>query len=40
MYSWEKGYTTERDIYLVQDGETVVNMGKHSVLIMKPIQEM
>lgn len=40
MYSWEKGYTTERDIYLVQDGETVVNMGKHSVLIMKPIKEM
>ena len=27
MYSWEKSYTTERDIYLVEDGETVVNMG-------------
>ena len=23
MYSWEKSYTTERDIYLVEDGETV-----------------
>lgn len=35
-----KSYTTERDIYLVEDGETVVNMGKHSVLIMKPVREM
>lgn len=40
MYSWEKSYTTERDIYLVEDGETVVNMGKHSILIMKPVREM
>ena len=40
MYSWEKSYTTERDIYLVEYGETVVNMGKHSVLIMKPVREM
>ena len=40
MYSWEKSYTTERDIYLVEDGATVVNMGKHSVLIMKPVREM
>ena len=40
MYSWEKSYTTERDIYLVEDGETVVNMGKHSVLITKPVREM
>lgn len=40
MYSWEKSYTTERGIYLVEDGETVVNMGKHSVLIMKPVREM
>ncbi len=40
MYSWEKSYTTERDIYLVEDGETVVNMGKHSVLIMQPVREM
>ncbi len=40
MYSWEKSYTTERDIYLVEDGEIVVNMGKHSVLIMKPVREM
>lgn len=40
MYSWKKSYTTERDIYLVEDGETVVNMGKHSVLIMKPVREM
>lgn len=40
MFSWEKSYTTERDIYLVEDGETVVNMGKHSVLIMKPVREM
>lgn len=40
MYSWEKSYTTERDIYQVEDGETVVNMGKHSVLIMKPVREM
>ena len=35
MYSYEEGYTTEYDEIHVIDGEIVVNMGSHSVLIAK-----
>lgn len=35
VYSYEEGYTTEWDEYIVHEGETVVNMGRHSVLILK-----
>ncbi len=36
IYSWEQGYTTEKDIYLVMDGEMVLNMGRHSAVVLKP----
>ncbi|MBU3840268.1 MAG: glycoside hydrolase family 13 protein [Candidatus Ruminococcus intestinipullorum] len=36
LYSWEKGYTTKKDIYHVENGEVVMNMSRHSVVIMKP----
>lgn len=35
IYSYEEGYTTEYDELHVIDGEVVVNMGSHSVLIAK-----
>ena len=39
MYTYEEGFTTEYDEYIVQDGEVVVNMGRHSVLILKTLKE-
>ena len=38
MYSYEDGYTTEYDEYIVENGEVVLNMGKHSVIVMRTIQ--
>jgi alpha-glucosidase len=35
LYSYDKGYTTGWDQYLVQDGEIVVNMGAYSALVMR-----
>lgn len=37
MYSYEDGYTTAYEEYLVQDGEVVVNMGAYSALIIETI---
>ena len=37
MYSYEDGYTTVYEEYLVQDGEVVVNMGAYSALIIETI---
>ena len=37
MYSYEDGYTTAYEEYLVQDGEVVVNMGAYSALVIKTI---
>ena len=37
MYSYEDGYTTEYDEYIVENGEVVLNMGKHSVIVMRTI---
>ncbi|MGC4018713.1 MAG: alpha amylase C-terminal domain-containing protein [Muricomes sp.] len=39
LYSYEEGYTTERDEYIVVNGEVVLNMGRHSVVIMRPKKE-
>lgn len=38
LYSYEDGYTTEYEEYLIVDGEMVVNMGSHSVLIAKTLE--
>ena len=35
MYSYQDGYTREYEEYIVKDGETVINMGAKSALIMK-----
>lgn len=37
MYSYDKGYTTVYDEYLVRGGEVVVNMGPQSALVMEAI---
>ena len=39
IYSGEKGYTTEYEEYLICDGELVVNMGAHSMLIAVTLKE-
>lgn len=35
MYTYEEGYTTEPDEFIVDDGEVVLNMGRHSAVVMK-----
>ena len=35
IYSYEDGFTTKKDEYIIHKGEIVVNMGRHSVLIAK-----
>ena len=35
VYTYEQGYTTEPDYYLVEDGEIVLNMGRHSAVVMR-----
>lgn len=37
IYSYEEGYTTEYDEYLIEDGELVLNMGRHSAVVMRKI---
>ena len=34
LYSYQEGYTTEYEEYLVEDGEVVANMGPHSALVL------
>lgn len=38
MYSYENGFTTESDEYIVEDGEVVLNMRRHSVIVLKPMK--
>lgn len=38
IYSYENGYTTEHEEYLIQDGEVVVNLGAYSVLVLKNME--
>lgn len=40
IYSYENGYTTEYDEYIVQDGESVLNMGSHSAIVLKPAEAL
>lgn len=35
IYSYEEGYTTEYDEYLIEDGLLVLNMGRHSAVVMR-----
>ena len=40
MYTYEEGYTTVYDEYIVEDGEIVINMGRHSAVVLKPAGEI
>ncbi len=35
MYTYDGGYTTEHEEFLIRDGEIVLNMGKHSAIVLK-----
>ena len=37
IYTYENGYTTAYDEYIVENGEIVINMGRHSAAVLKPI---
>ena len=39
VYTYENGYTTAYDEYIVQKGEVVINMGRHSAAVLKPIRK-
>lgn len=39
MYSYLDGYTMEYEEYLVRNGDLVVNMGAHSALVLKVLDE-
>ena len=38
MYTYDDDYTTEYEEIIVKNGEVVVNMGKHSALVMKTME--
>ena len=40
MYSYEEGFTTDYDEYIVENGEVVLNMGRHSAIVLKPIKNL
>lgn len=35
IYSYEEGHTTSPDDFIVEDGEVVLNMGRHSAVVMR-----
>lgn len=39
IYTYEEGYTTDYDEFLVEKGEVVLNMGRHSAVVMRTIRE-
>ena len=38
IYTYEEGYTTAYDEYIVENGEIVLNMGRHSAVVLKPVR--
>ena len=38
IYTYEDGYTTAYDEYIVENGEIVINMGQHSAAVLKPVK--
>ena len=38
IYTYEESFTTVHDEYIVQNGEIVLNMGRHSAIVLKPIK--
>ena len=39
MYSYEEGYNTHYSEYIVEDGEIILNIGRHSAIVLKPLKE-
>lgn len=39
VYTYEDGYTTEADEYIIDNGELVLNMGRHSAVVMRKKSE-
>lgn len=39
IYSYEDGYTVEHDEYIIENGEVVINMGKHSFVVMRTMPD-
>lgn len=37
IYTYEEGYTTAYDEYIVENGKIVLNMGRHSAAVLKPV---
>lgn len=35
LYSYENGYTTEKENYIVEDGEVLLNMGRYSAVVIR-----
>lgn len=35
IYTYDQGYTTEHEEYLIRDGEIVLNMGGYSAIVLK-----
>lgn len=35
LYTYDRGFTTEYEEYIIENGEIVLNMGKHSAIILK-----
>ena len=40
IYTYEQGYTTAYDEYIVEDGEIMLNMGAYSAIVLKPIDTL
>ena len=38
IYSYEEGYTLDYSEYIVEYGEIILNIGRHSVIVLKPAE--
>lgn len=38
IYSYEEGYTLDYSEYIVENGEIILNIGRHSVIVLKPVE--
>mgnify|MGYP002796533673 FL=1 len=38
IYSYEEGYTLDYSEYIVENGEIILNIGRHSAIVLKPAE--
>ncbi len=38
IYSYEEGYTVDYSEYIVENGEIILNIGRHSAIVLKPVK--